>query len=500
MKINYPETIVNKSEGTTASEVYLAKLCQNTFLSMWSYPNICRDQGKKNDGKEICDLLVVFQNHVIILSDKKCSFPYSDNLNLDWSRWYRKAIKKSADQIFGAERWLLQYPDRIYLDKSCTKKLPISLPTLENVKIHRIVIAHASSERCIAEIGGSGSLKLIPRIVGDMHCDDGSHHCEPFAVGQIDPNKGYVHVFDDTTIGIVMDTLDTVSDFISYLESKEEFITSGKLNSASGEEDLLAHYLKELDSDGKHGLFVNPNSDSITLSEGLWDNFKNHPQRLAQIEANKISYMWDALIESFLTHLFSGTSRDFTFPSISHSEKALRFLARENRTRRRLLALSLSGLIEKTSKTQRATRTTLPSHEGDPHYLFLIMPRLKAKDEVYRKVRGNLLSKYLMITKLHHPDAVNIIGIATETRFDKLRSEDFSYYDASIWTDDEITQAKEYEKELKEMGLLADKKMSRGKIKEYPDVELPKKKLKGRDRNKPCYSGSGNKYKKCCGD
>ena len=42
-----------KSTGTTPSEQYLAHLCQQTFLSLWSYPNIFRDQGQhrgKGDG------------------------------------------------------------------------------------------------------------------------------------------------------------------------------------------------------------------------------------------------------------------------------------------------------------------------------------------------------------------------------------------------------------------------------------------------------------------
>lgn len=39
--------------------------------------NVYTDEGKKTasgDGKELCDLLVVFENHVIIFSDKDISF------------------------------------------------------------------------------------------------------------------------------------------------------------------------------------------------------------------------------------------------------------------------------------------------------------------------------------------------------------------------------------------------------------------------------------------
>ena len=63
-----------RSSGATAAERYLKKLCDRSFLSLWSYSGVYRDQGKvgkAGDGKEICDLLVVFQNHILIFSDKE---------------------------------------------------------------------------------------------------------------------------------------------------------------------------------------------------------------------------------------------------------------------------------------------------------------------------------------------------------------------------------------------------------------------------------------------
>ena len=100
---------VHRSEGVTAAERYLKKLCDRSFLSLWSYTGIFRDQGKtgtSGDGKEVCDLLVVFQDHVLIFSDKACAFPDTGHLALDWSRWFRKAILKSAAQVWGAECWI----------------------------------------------------------------------------------------------------------------------------------------------------------------------------------------------------------------------------------------------------------------------------------------------------------------------------------------------------------------------------------------------------------
>ena len=60
----------------TDSEAYLAKLASRSFLSMWSYPNPgFGPPGNRSKGKELCDLMVVFGNTVILFSDKDCDRP-----------------------------------------------------------------------------------------------------------------------------------------------------------------------------------------------------------------------------------------------------------------------------------------------------------------------------------------------------------------------------------------------------------------------------------------
>ncbi len=257
---------VKKSVGTTASERYLARLCENTFLSLWSYPNVFRDQGTKGEngvGKEICDLLVVCGNDVIIFSDKSCEYPDTGNEHTDWCRWYKKAIQKSAAQLFGAERWLRKYPSRVFIDEKCTQPLPIPFENPKDCRFHRVAVALGVKERSRKLFRGrsSGSLMLMPTIVGNMHTSD---HAIPCCLGRIETSKGLVHVFDDVTLDVVLRELDTITDFVDYLTCKESLIESGKLLSATGEEDLLAAYLWDIGPDGKH-CFPSPDGfDSIS--------------------------------------------------------------------------------------------------------------------------------------------------------------------------------------------------------------------------------------------
>ena len=487
------------SEGLTDAERYLKKLCDRSFLSMWSYTGIFNDKG---NGQEVCDLLVVFDNHIIIFSDKDCEFPNTGNLKLDWKRWYKKAIKKSADQVYGAERWILNYPSRLFLDQTCKIPFPIDLPSTDEVQIHRIVVAHSVSARCSEIFGGSGSLMINTSVLGNT---------EPFTIGKVNASKGYVHVFDDTTLDILLDTLDTISDFVAYLEKKELFLTEEPTKFSAGEEELLASYLRDLNSDNEHDFVIKEDItefDHIMLyDEGSWLEFSNSPQRKVQIETNTISYTWDALIETFAGNILAGTSYSNSSNNINDQELILRFLARENRTRRRMLSKILVDFITITPKTNRATRTILPSKEGDPYYVFFLFPYIPEymSYEDYRRVRGELLSDYCCLIKLNYPEAKDIVGMATETGEDDKRSEDAMYIDARDWTEDNQIYAESVKSELEEKGFLGKpQKANKGVEKEYPDI--PKlsevtdfRKNKGRMKNQSCPCGSGVKFKKCHG-
>ena len=497
-------TRVRHQRGVTKAERYLNKLCKRTFLSLWSYPGIYRNQGQ---GKEICDLIVVFDEHILIFSDKDCEFPSTGNLELDWRRWYRRAVEKSAKQIWGAERWIKSHPDRIFLDRSCTQKFPLALPNPKIAKYHRIVVAHGASDRCKKELGGSGSLMFVSNIIGEDHYMKFEGGGYPFSVGSVDPAKGHVHVLDDTTLDILLNTLDTITDFVQYLTKKEQFIQNNNLHVA-GEEDLLAYYLKYLNEDEEHD-FVMPvdvpsRINAIVISEGFWEKFIKSPERKAQIVANQISYGWDALIESFSLHILNNTQYYYSHPGIDSSEKIIRFLAREPRIRRRFLATLLYELIERTPFDYQASRVILPSKSGEPFYVLLLFPYTDDYSyEEYRKIRRGLLVAYCMVTKLTYPHANDIVGIATESGLKGYHSEDSMYLDARIWNQEDKIEAQRVQNEL---GLLTKTTMSSGIVHEYPELDSTKhekpssqKAIKKYPRNKPCLCGSGKKYKKCCG-
>jgi hypothetical protein len=485
---------VTRSDGATASEKNLKKLCDRSFLSLWSYPGVFRDQGRnggKGDGKEVCDLLVIFENHVIIFSDKHIQFDDSGNTEVGWGRWYRKAVLKSAQQVWGAERWIRQFPDRLFLDRQCSMPLPVTLPDPAHAVFHRIVVAHGASRACHDRMGGSGSLMLDKHVVGNEHL------AHPFTLGRIDADEGYVHVFDDTSLNVLMTYLDTISDFVGYLTKKEKLLESGIHVLAAGEEELLAEYVSKLNDGHEHDFVFPGDTDGILLEEGGWAKFLASEERRAQAAANEISYSWDQLIEKFLYHLMSGTQYEASHAEIREQEKSFRWLARENRTRRRMLARAIHVLLEKTPPDYRASRVVQPSRPGDPYYLFLLLPRyptIEAKE--YRRVRSGLLREYCMVVRLHYPDAQHVIGIATEPLDgDENRSEDFIHLDATKWDAECDRQARSSKRDL---GIFTNVKVFAGREDEYPVDEKETRRIPV-SRNSPCFCGSGKRFKKCHG-
>ncbi len=407
--------------------------------------------------------------------------------------------------MWGAERWIKSHPGRLFLDRKCSEPFPLDVPGLATARFHRVVVAHNASQRCRDELGGSGSLMLMPHIIGPMHSDPRTGGIVPFAIGQIDPDKGYVHVLDDTTLDILLGNLDTVRDFVSYLTKKEEFVTSGLLLAATGEEDLLGYYLRNLNDRKEHDFIFPGDANAVVIDAGIWEDFERSPERRLQLEANRISYTWDRIIEKFAHNILGGTSLYHSHPRIADQLVPLRFMAREGRTRRRMLSTLLVDFLEKTpTREMRATRIVKPSNLGDPYYVFLLLSVPDDKlIEKYREVRRLLLEDLCMATKLQFPDALDIVGFATEPGLKDWKTEDVNYLDARDWTPELQAQAEEMREDLK---LLKQLRVSQRQFQEYPKpppAEYPpdrhNRKRPQSLRNSVCPCGSGKKFKQCCG-
>jgi hypothetical protein len=457
-----------KSGGLTASERLLAELCERSFLSLWSYPNLYREPGK-----ELCDNLVVFREHIIIFSDKSCQFPDTGSVTRDWSRWFKRAVQKSAEQVYGAERRLRDQSRQLFLDAKCTRPFPLLLPRPEDARFHRIVVALNAAPRCRKFFGnsGTGSLMLRPNCIAD------AHHSNPFVIGQIDTGRGYVHVFDDVTFNIVLCELDTVTDFTDYLTCKEALVRSGRLICATGEEELLAHYLTNLNEHNKHGFIIPDNAPAAFIAEGSWSAVVTNPQYIAKKNADKPSYAWDKLIEKISSQMASGTLRTGNEFSLADNERVVRVMAGESRFTRRSLVHALFDLLAKTPPGRDMTRLILTKQIPDRAYQFVVSSqRPEESYETYRERRAATLMAYCNVAKIKQPAVSDIIGLATEPRHVEPRTEDLFYIDGSSWTAEDEARARELQAHT---GILLNPAEIAFHQDEYPPVASRPPELRG---------------------
>jgi hypothetical protein len=387
----------------------------HSFLSLWSYPHPQRNTTPVS--RELCDVLVVFGDDVILFSDKSIAFPAHEDLQVAWGRWYRAAVMDSAKQLFGASRWLREQPHRVFADVQCTQPLGAPLPHSVRARYHLVAVAWGAGDACQAFYGpqSSRSLMINSNLVGPEHLD------EPFSIGRIDARRSFVHVFDELSLQLVMNEIDTAPDFVEYLNKRVALLTTpGRTIIAPGEEELLASYLTHLDENGTHSFLAPGESvgfDGVAFGEGGWSHYVSHPQRQAKVNANKISYIWDHLLEHLIKELPERSNPQATGdPATMNREAALRVMASESRLSRRMLGRHLDEAMRRTSNLRpRQSLVRVGFIQQRPHtaYLFLILaPDPSRSQQEYQLARNNMLTTYCNVLAVEMPEVHQIVGIA----------------------------------------------------------------------------------------
>lgn len=480
-----------KSEGVSPTERLLADLCDRTFLRLWSYPNPCRD-----DGKELCDLLVVFQNDVLIFFDRENRrFDQNpEDVNLAWKRWRKEVIDKQVATAHGAERYI-RSGRSIYLDPQKKQPFPIPIDSGQ-VRCHKIVVAHGVKEACkrASSANVSGSLAI-------SYEEKGEHFDHPFFV-QIDRNHP-VHILDTENLEIALTELDTIFDFTAYLDAKLGAIQRHAL-SYCGEEDVIAHYFLNFDEKkNRHMIGTLDAFDTVHIGEGEWFDFERSEPYARRKAANQTSYFWDRLLQitsnNALKGVLGGNSKPF------HGKSALHFMAMEPRfSRRGLSDFMLKSIRNFPESDEPVVRNVslMPSFYEGMVYVFL---QLKVSDdlrnsETYREVRSGMLEIACGAAKLRMPTIKRVIGIATDApKFaGKTNSEDLLLMEFEDWNAERRAYYEEANEELR-FFRTPQMQASKQTISEFPRATAKPKARAKVGRNELCVCGSGLKYKKCCG-
>lgn len=362
------------------AEQVIYELAAKTFLQDWCFLN----PKFSNGTKELCDLLVIFEDTVIIRQIK--------DLKLDEKWQYKRQEKeKNIRQLWWAKRTLLSQQSQITLTNDRRGKVIFDPTTIKNVY-------------------------LISALVGEG---------EYFFSFMEEIKSHQIHVFNHKFIEIILNELDTISDFCHYLKAKEDFLNTEKKIIISGwEEELLAPYIHNNRSFSEFD-----SADMIILEEGVRKGLTKKPDYIAKKKKDEISYFWDYLIEK--THQWW-----------SQYELVACELARSSRFERRLLSkIFIEGSMNADKDNIHDTYPRFIQHNWVT-YCFLYQDR---RDN---NARENTLINLCSVARMEF-DNPKVIGIATEQHnIDIWWPYDFLLMDIPTLSDKEIKKLKILKNEL----------------------------------------------------
>lgn len=300
-------------------------------------------------------------------------------------------------------------------------KKPIPIPDAKGLRIHRVAVT----------LGSEGKVPI----------------------GSGDFDRGYVHVHDEVSIHRTLRELDTITDFVEYLiavESLSKRVTGTILG--RGQEDLLVLYLENNRSF--------PDKVDIVVTQGdLWKEFENRTEVKKRREEDRISYLWDTIIEEL-----SGYTRDGKLEYVDkpgETELVLRTMAKENRFNRRVLSQQLDDILRTTPKTHRRAKL-LQSPSG---VIYVLLVSEKGRD---REDRRRELEYRCYVAKNMFPSSPTVVGVATEHYDPTGHSFDVCYLRFEEWTKEQQEWAREAQEKL---GFFTKARRDLLHVEGYPAIE-----------------------------
>jgi len=363
------------------AESLVHELALKTFLTDWCYLNPILP-----NGKELCDMLVVYDQIAIILQIKDLKL-YRNG------RYSRSEVQKNLRQLAGARRQLFDLQTPIKLENPRRSEEIFDPSQITDVYLISVLLGE-----------GEWAFPLVENI------------------------KAYTaHVFTRDFTQNVLTELDTIADFTAYLKAKEAALPQiEQLVIIGGEEELLAFYLLNNRSFAGFG-----DATHVIIEEGSWQRLLGDPQYKAKKNEDQISYGWDGIVN----RAHEG-SREY--------EIVARELARPNRFHRRFLAKMFydAHVIAHEDKKANAYRRVM-ADEGLTYCLFF------CDEKESRDTRIAMLYRTCFVARGKFQQNTKVLGIATEKHFAPTCSYDFCLLELPVWTNEHQEAMEQIQKELK---------------------------------------------------
>lgn len=366
------------SKGKNAEhEIY--DLATKSFFMDWCYLNPILP-----DGKELCDLLVVFDGTAIIWQIKHLKIRKNGKYN-------PSEIEKNIRQLSGAKRKLLDLNTILELKNPRRGIEKFDPSIIKKVYLISLILGE-----------GEDVYKIVDYV-----------------------KKHPVHIFTGDFTNIILSELDTMDDFVKYLSEKESFIEKvSKILIFGDERGLLVNYLMN-----NRSLSIYEKGAFVTIDSEIWDEFIDSEEYKVTKKKNEISYFWDHLIN--FAHETGSEEYEFV----------ARELARSNRYDRLVLSRAFYGALRKSnSDLERDTFRRVFSYKRMT-YCFLFLD-----ESIDRNIRKSDLMNLCYVARGTYKDNEKVIGIATEKKILPECSYDYCLLDFPVWGEEEQKEMEEIHK------------------------------------------------------
>lgn len=396
---------------------------------MWSYENPFYQRGK-----ELCDILVVFGDDVIVISDKLIKFKTHEDPVVCWHRWYKKAVHQSVGQLVGAKNKIKRMSNSVFTDAELTIPLPLKLPPPNRMRIHLLAVANGSDD----------AYELFPdrpNLRIDTQCRDGS---KPMTVGTFSEDGNFVHVASRAAVDALFECFDTTRDFIDYLERKQAALQSTDWF-IDGEENLIASYMLSQPGNRPYSIPTTKFpliSNARFVENQIWATYKSSPIKVIRANNQNRSRTIDNIIEHIADEYLRNKLIIGQQESLSYHEEAFRLLAAESRLSRQLIALSLYEILDEPADTFWGSIIESVDYPGI-FFVWLVYPEfpVDVTDSKLESILLDQLSKYISVTRSKFTHARRVFGICLPRRNNSRTSMLFRILDGEDWTEEQQEHA-----------------------------------------------------------
>ena len=460
--------------GTTHGERRLAAMLENSFLDYWTVANPIKKIGSQKT--ELCDALVVCGDFLLIFQHKQIKLDLGDEPSVEWEKWFRKSCVAAEKQLMEAKKAICNPNTEFFLDPKCEHRFHLKVPNWDSKRCFLIAALGDNVEAAQNFFGADETTFAVCSQVPKYGEKGFDLTADVAFLPQGGDGNEFVHNFEDRSLALLLQELDTVADFCAYLHKREEFFRRHKNIVATSEDELLWLYSSQLNEQGDHD-FVLPksykNGDSVYLDSGSWNDFTETAFWKRKKQADSVSYFWDRLIKQFAKNKLSGAGLHWSPAGKELHEGGIRYLALESRLIRRYLSNRLVKAFDQCPAG--AMNRTLILSTGSPHssnatYVILQLPvPLSVEYERYRILRRQLLVEHIWAAKIRCPSAGIIVGIAFEPPkyWDTgMKSEDMLLFENDYWTEENLSIASA---SAEETGYFSKAAMTEVKEREFPN-------------------------------